>query len=72
MLGIWLTFWYHVSGVRPLGLYVPSSTSASDSPLRIPLYELHRIAGVVGSNPVTSCGPIVSITAIVFGFAATT
>src|SRR5215468_8373179 len=72
MLGIWLTFWYHVSGVRPLGLYLPSNTSASASPLRMPLNELHRIAGVVDSKDETSCGPIVSITPIVFGFAVAT
>src|SRR4051812_3141123 len=72
MLGIWSTDRYHVSGVRPLGLYLPSSTSARASPLRMPLYELHRIAGVVGSKDVTSCGPIVSMTATVFGLAAET
>src|SRR5215468_12534899 len=72
ILGIWLTFWYHVSGVRPLGLYLPSNTSASASPLRMPLNELHRIAGVVDSKDETSCGPIVSITPIVFGLAVET
>src|SRR6266571_1092433 len=72
MLGIWLVLWYQVSGVRPLGLYLPSRTSASASPFRMPLYELHRIAGVVGSKDVTSCGPIVSMAAIVLGLTAAT
>ncbi len=38
----------------------------------MPLYELHRIAGVVEANDVTSCGPIVSIAATVFGLTAAT